>query len=457
MKRSVPLWFFLLISLAGIIAAVLFAWLVKTTAFGEARTGAAGSTAMRIASFPDTVQTSLRELRLILSGERDDHSMRVRREPDISLDGFAPVVSANGVQAPGLLMRAERARLRPGWRLLAGAFELNGAVTNAIVLLSPELELARVIPLDEPVEGDPLPRPPSRKLVHGVKMLPDGSVIFAFDGGATLQRFDACGKRLWSTPGHYHHAVETNPDGSAVWTFLNDDLALIDLASGEQQRRITVDQIMSANPGLGVLDLRLKRADNININSRNDGGRWLDDPWHFNDIDPLPAGLADRFPQFAAGDLLISSRSLNLVFVLDPESLAIKWWRIGAARRQHDPDWERDGTISILSNRMGQDTSEIVVIDPRTNDRRVRLDGRNMNFYTRIRGKHQTLPDGTMLIASSQQGRAFEIDRDGQMVLELINIRPGDDAEAFNYIVTELSWLPPDFFSPEVPTCQKAP
>ena len=50
---------------------------------------------------------------------------------------------------------------------------------------------------------------------------------------------------------------------------------------------------------------------------------------HGNDIDPLPAALAPDFPQFAPDDLVISYATTNLLFVLDPESLKVKWWRVG--------------------------------------------------------------------------------------------------------------------------------
>lgn len=97
-----------------------------------------------------------------------------------------------------------------------------------------------------------------------------------------------------------------------------------------------------------------------------------------------------------AGDLLVSARSLNLVFALDP------------------------------------DTFERTTI----------FDGRQNGFYTWIRSKEQMLDSGAVVVTRPQQGRAFEVSGDGDIVFEIVNQKP--DSETTNDVISEmrcLNWL----------------
>ena len=203
MHKQISLWFFLLCLLVGAMGTVGFAWAVKSTLAGTRNFHGLGDVAVAIASFPDTVRSVFSQIK-----EDPDVNMRVPRT-DANLSEFRPIATRPGIDIQGLVVRADHAALERarGWRVLVGGFMLNGEFTHAALGLSPELEVVRVWKLSEQgVEGvEPLT--PFQKYVHGFAMLDDGSVIFAFIPGVTLQRFDACSRRVWSVAGEYHHAV----------------------------------------------------------------------------------------------------------------------------------------------------------------------------------------------------------------------------------------------------------
>ena len=50
------------------------------------------------------------------------------------------------------------------------------------------------------------------------------------------------------------------------------------------------------------------------------------DLFHLNDVEALSNSIADQYPLFETGDLLISLRDLHLVFVMDPITEIVKWY-----------------------------------------------------------------------------------------------------------------------------------
>jgi hypothetical protein len=452
MGRPIPLWFLIICLLLFSLFTIIFGWAAQGTRAGSDKSGLFGEVALEIATFPTKTKEVFVELRSLANGNYKDRTASVLREEGVDYSDFAAMPTAPGVNVQGIFMQANRAKMAPGWRLLAGAFTIDEELQNAALLISPDLQIVRTWALNEIAVGGVEPRPWYRKYVHGVDILDDGSLIFAFDGGTSLQRVDACGERRWAISGLFNHAVTLDDKGQTVWTFSEHDvIAQVDAETGEVLRQITMDEIIAQNPTIDILGVRRAQSNDPKGNSRNTKGVWLDDPYHLNDVDPLPAAIADKFDGFDEGDLLVSARSLNLIFVLDPNTSKVKWWRSGFSMRQHDPDWLPNGEISVLNNRMSMDYSEIVSINPATFERTMLVDGREHGFYTRIRGKQQQLGDGSFSVTSSQQGRAFEVDRDGKIVFEVVNLKPNSDTT--NYVISEMKWLPLDGFSERIKEC----
>jgi hypothetical protein len=144
---------------------------------------------------------------------------------------------------------------------------------------------------------------------------------------------------------------------------------------------------------------------------------YIENPLHFNDVEVLREDMAAAFPLFAAGDILVSLRNLNLIAVLDRETFLVKWWMTGPFVRQHDPDFLPNGHLLVFDNRRGGPAREfgfsrILEIDPAT--RRVvwsYTGSEREPFYTNIRGKQQLLPNGNVLVTEAHAGRVFELAR----------------------------------------------
>ena len=92
-------------------------------------------------------------------------------------------------------------------------------------------------------------------------------------------------------------------------------IARYDLETGALLQRIDMGEVRRQNRHVHIFDVQREKD--------------VPDRVHGNDIEELTADRAAAFPGFEAGDLLLSYRVPNLVFVIDPDTLDIKWWRIG--------------------------------------------------------------------------------------------------------------------------------
>lgn len=353
----------------------------------------------------------------------------------------------------GLPLRQERAApqvwLGPdaleGYRLIHGVFAFEDRL-HGVVLLGPEGTVLRHWPITQE-DVTWAHRPDDNVVPHGMAVTRNGSLILAFDAGTSLRRLSWCGALEWVVMGGFHHSVDLNEDG-VLWTWgqvIRDRpygrfMIQLDPDTGEVLRQIRLEDVIDANPDIDIFGIRQDDG--------NQESRFQEDPWHANDLEALPASLAAHYPDFEAGDLVSSYRSIDLVFVMDPDTLRVKWWRQGLVRRQHDPDFNRRGTISIFDNNMHRGMSRIVDIDPVTFAHRTVVAGEDHGFYSWRRGKHQELPDGGWLVTSTEQGRAFEVGPDGELRFEFLN--PYDEERFLP--VSQADWLAADWFR-DLPDC----
>lgn len=314
--------------------------------------------------------------------------------------------------------------------------------------------------LDEPPETD------WNIDLHGALALPDGSIAFNFEHGG-LVKLDRCGGLLWRLKRQTHHSLERAVDGG-YWvparrirretrspfppfvTPLGEDLLLHVSEDGRVTTEISLPQLFYDN-GLEPLITATGEVFRRNM-------AWDHEIFHLNKIDVLTARLAPAFPNFAAGDLLLSLRTYNMLVVLDPDSREIKWWQIGPWRRQHDPEFAPGGEIFVFNNNdyaLGEHDdaradlspqsagSTVLALDPVRD--RVRVvygaeDGQAM--YSRWRGKVEATPSGGVLVTEFEAGRVFEVGKTGRIVWEYINRYDADTVAE----ITEARLYPATYF-----------
>lgn len=292
---------------------------------------------------------------------------------------------------------------------------------------------------------DPDGPKPLHVMLHGLEVFADGSIAVTFDAGRAIARLDPCGTPMWVTRGNYHHSIADDGEGG-LWVWRDETIVRLDAETGAETKSLDLrTEIMTAAGGQGgVFAVR------STIAGPDKPLDFPSDPFHANDVEPLTPAMAAAFPGFEAGDLLLSLREQNLVAVVDPDDGTLRWWQNGPWLKQHDPDFQPDGTITVFDNHTGSGASRILRIDPETRAVETVFAGSEaFAFYSWQRGKHQMLPGGNALVTDAEQGRVFEAAPDGTVVWE----RDMGWDENRNMIVTEARHLPPGFFADGAPTC----
>ncbi len=154
--------------------------------------------------------------------------------------------------------------------------------------------------------------------------------------------------------------------------------------------------------------------------------RSKNDPTHINSIQEIPA---NRFydggdTRFKPGNILVSARELNTIFVIDKHNGEITWQYHQGLDSQHEAQmtergYPNSGSIFIFNNNLRgvyqKRRSEVLAIDPANNDRVAWRFGPKL-FFSSVGGVQQVLPNGNLLITSTRGGRVFEINRSGEVV-----------------------------------------
>jgi hypothetical protein len=153
------------------------------------------------------------------------------------------------------------------------------------------------------------------------------------------------------------------------------------------------------------------------------------DPTHFNSIHELPPNrwFESGDERFRPGNILVSARHLNTVFIIDKRSSEVVWQYSKDLDYQHEASMVPEGLpgagrILLFNNghrnRNGYRRSLVQAINPISGEVEWKYGSRF--FFSSIAGTLQELPGGNFFIASSHGGRVFEITPAGTIVWEWV-------------------------------------
>jgi hypothetical protein len=327
------------------------------------------------------------------------------------------------VRHPSKLFKESRAsplffsNVAGGAYLVFGVFEFSDGRTGAI-LLNQRGEILRHWVFH--------PSPGNNELNPGKGGVVSNGIIVS-NAFYELQAQNYCGVELWrDSVGEFHHSVESTSDDD-IWVSNGFYLELRKSEIGEIKDRFSVFEIIEANPDIHIFEPRLNQlgwvvedlADFEQAFPKHEIS--VDDPFHLNDISPLSQTLAHRYMSFERGDLLVSSRALNLVFIVRPRNREVVWHIYGITSRQHDPDFNEFGTITIFDNKTHALHSRIIEIHPETEASKVLLNGAKYGLKNERHGNHSYLPDRSIIFIDFK-GRIVHVDRNGDVVFEYQNV-----------------------------------
>jgi outer membrane protein assembly factor BamB len=258
-------------------------------------------------------------------------------------------------------------------------------------------------------------------------------------------KVDARSRLVWANPIAAHHDMAVLDDGRVyVLTrkahmvprvypdapVLEDFVTLLDSA-GEELRSFSLLEALERSPYRAQLDDRPKKKGDI---------------FHTNSLEVLEGRLEALGPHWKRGNLLLSSRKLDAVWIVDPESESLVWSLRGDFKGQHDPTILANGHLLLFDNQGRPGASSVQELDPATGELVWEYRGSNEHpFYTRFLGTASRLSNGNTLVTESENGRAFEVTTSGKRVWEFYTPHRAGTQNEFIASMAEMTRLPVDF------------
>jgi hypothetical protein len=237
--------------------------------------------------------------------------------------------------------------------------------------------------------------------IHHDVVVGDDGIIYAIDQRPVYSR----PRELESVPLPWFvdYLVMLSPDGKEV----NEPISILDaLRNSPYSKLLTPLETPITPVAKGALtdkDLKdLREAQNV---------------LHTNSVSVLSREMASKFPNFKAGQVLLSMRSLDAIAVLDPPTGSIVWGACGPWHFQHDAQFLNNGHMLLFDNLGSPHGSRVLEFEPQSASFPWSYpEFGNAPFKSGVRGMAQRLPNGNTLIVNSEEKQMFEVTQNHEVV-----------------------------------------
>ncbi len=270
--------------------------------------------------------------------------------------------------------------------------------------------------------------------VEKAHVFPNGDLVMIYTGigdtpyGYGMVKLDKDSNILWTFDENAHHDFHVDPRSGNITALVQHMEKGDDKLYGTGSSTVLVDELVVLSPKgreisrLSIGDAFQNSPYALLLNDyQKNSAQW--DRFHTNSVDVLQPELAEKFPMFAPGNVLLSIRNMDTVAVIDMDKKSVIWAYNGLWRAQHSAHFLSNGNILVFDNKGHAEGrsiySRIVEMNPATLGINWSFVGSQRNpFFTDSYGRVQRLPNGNTLITESLKSHVFEVDMAGKKVWE---------------------------------------
>ncbi|MFY0675120.1 MAG: aryl-sulfate sulfotransferase [Bacteroidia bacterium] len=224
---------------------------------------------------------------------------------------------------------------------------------------------------------------------------------------------------------------EFDYDGSFFEDNVKDDYIVNIDSNGNILKKWSISDLLLKNKYDGLVSLNYR----------------IEDRYHLNDVEVYDLPSEGYFKK---GDVMVSLRNLNTVFVFDQTNDSIKWMCTGMFHHQHDPDFIDSNNIILFDNKYvnykdQKIYSRILKVNAITKKSDVLFGGiEHQAFFTETLGKQEITKNGNILLTSSHEGRVLKVAPNGEVLWILTNYI---EDQSMKTVVIESSVIEKDYLN----------